>query len=178
MTRLTLLPTARTLRLLADTHFNHRRMIEEGHRPLWFTEMILAACSEECSAEDLLIFLGDVILSKESMLSEYLARISARKILVRGNHDTQKTNWYLERGFSLVCDQLFYGDVVMTHIPLKELPPGCRLNVHGHLHNDPHRFPEFKDILRPWHKLLAVEAVGYRPVELKEFIANGIQDYQ
>lgn len=160
--------------LITDTHFNSKSDFK-GHRPANYQEKILHNCRYYVAKQDILIHLGDVIDYQLSDIYLLLESIPCKtKILIRGNHDRQSDNWYLNKGFDFVCDQIILGDVLLSHIPQKPVA-GTRINIHGHFHDngfercfqfEPH-LKEFYDT--NYHKLLAVEYTNYNPVRLDEF---------
>lgn len=154
--------------ITTDTHFNHQMFIDEGIRPADFNERIIEEWNKHISPDDHVIHLGDVIFGPKDKLKEIMEKLNGHKILVRGNHDYKPDEWYLQMGFEAVCNQMYYKDILFTHIPVA-VPNDVRLNVHGHLHNSTHRLEEVKDILGPKNKLIALELTDYKPVCLKEF---------
>ncbi len=95
-----------------------------------------------------------------------------RKILVRGNHDSKTTAWYMSNGWDFVCDSftLNYAgkEILFTHEPVKDT--SC-LNIHGHMHTVD-RVREDKDY--SWrdenHRLVSMEHQGYNPILLDKII--------
>lgn len=164
----------RRLWLITDTHFNHDALVRYCGRPPDFTRRIIKNCRQLLAPTDVLIHLGDVIFSNAGQLDELLAEIPGTKILVKGNHDKRPDSWFYNKGFSFVCDAFRIEDVIFSHIPLPQLPPDVRLNVHGHFHNTDHRRhePEIADYYDDEkHRLLALEHTDYKPVLLREFCA-------
>jgi len=158
--------------LITDTHFNHVAVVERMGRPRNHGERIIKACKHLIQPQDVLIHLGDVIFDRPTELKGLLDQIECRsKILTLGNHDRKSNNWYLNNGFDLVVEMLVIGDVLLSHKPQEFFPAGVRVNVHGHFHNTNHRKnePQFQKFLGPQHVLLAMETVGYTPVELVRF---------
>jgi calcineurin-like phosphoesterase family protein len=149
--------------VISDTHFHHDMLVRVGMRPADHAEKLLANCRRLVAAQDTLIHLGDVIFYHYPRLPDLLRPIPGRKVLVMGNHDRKSRNWYQRNGFDFVCDALVLGKVYLTHKPVATLPPGCLVNVHGHLHDRvPPPFPHCR--------LVALELNGYMPVELSEVI--------
>jgi calcineurin-like phosphoesterase family protein len=157
--------------LITDTHFNHEMLKTYCIRPLDFTETILKRWRERVMPDDVLIHLGDVIMGKRSKIAETLAGLPGKKILVRGNHDWNKSSaWWMANGFDFACDGLILNQTWLTHEPAGELPPGCRLNIHGHLHTFENQHHDY--VARPFHRLLAIEYTEYCPVEMEEFLSH------
>lgn len=128
--------------------------------------------------DDVLIHLGDVIFSKASSLSQILEQVKCRKVLVKGNHDLNKSKWYMDKGFDFVSTLFAKGDIVFSHIPIEingYFPQklGWKYNVHGHFHNTDHRAfePEITKYYDPSrHVLYAPELRDYKPVKLVNLI--------
>ena len=83
---------------------------------------------------DILWILGDVAMNKSSLL--LLNSISCRKILVRGNHDQEKIQDYMEV-FEEIHGFYKYKGLWLSHCPIHPQEM-CRVkaNVHGHIHKD------------------------------------------
>lgn len=176
--------------LVSDTHLNHAKIKTYCQRPDDFTERINHNIQAIVKSEDLLIHLGDVGMDKEHTWTAATKAWPGRKVLVRGNHDNKSCQWYMENaGFHFACDAMIYRGAWLTHKPwLGELPEGTHVNVHGHLHNvwdgfhceaDPEKenfqFVEAArsgKLLKPWHRLFAIEYTDYRPVDFDKFIAK------
>jgi calcineurin-like phosphoesterase family protein len=132
--------------------------------------------------EDLVIHLGDVILHKKHDIEGILKSLPGRKVLVRGNHDSQwSCDRWMTAGFDFACDGMKFRNCWLTHEPSTSLADGCKLNIHGHLHNIWHGFaaecyvgpPELKTKLRhDWQRLFAIEYTGYLPVEFDKFVSH------
>lgn len=122
-----------------------------------------------------MIHLGDVFIGSAEGWREIWPQLTGRKMLVRGNHDRQRSlTWWMENGFDGAVDSMIFRRMWLTHEPAKFLPDGCELNIHGHLHNIWHGFqPEGQPIERKlhneWQRLFAVEYTGYAPVEFEKF---------
>jgi len=154
--------------LIADTHFFHDKLAEICDRPADFTVRITENWRRMVSPDDMVIHLGDVAIGKRGPTRELLQSLPGRKILILGNHDHESVGWYIDSGFAMVCQSMVFRNVLLTHAPSNELPANAVLNVHGHLHNNAHRFAEYEP--KPWHKLLAVETTLYCPVMWEKFI--------
>jgi calcineurin-like phosphoesterase family protein len=113
---------------------------------------------------DVVIHLGDVAVGHKRELKTYLDSLPGTKILVMGNHDTHSTLWYMRHGFAFATYAISYQGVTFTHVPVETLFPGTDLNIHGHIHNSPW-FPT-----KEFQRLLAIEHVGYRPVDLRKWV--------
>lgn len=86
---------------------------------------------------DLLIHLGDICDPESAdyeTMKKIISSIPGRKILVRGNHDTEKDPYYIGLGFDDVVDVLVIHNMIFTHKPIQVAPD--ELNIHGHLHSE------------------------------------------
>jgi calcineurin-like phosphoesterase family protein len=160
--------------VITDTHFNHQKIIEYG-RPPDFEDRIFEGL-KILKPDDMLIHLGDFCIGKdEECHKKFMDAVPCKKILVLGNHDKKSYNWYMEHGWDFVCE-MFYLKKFGEHILFSHTPKSKRsinfwsMNVHGHLHDNLHRFPEYIKILTPKHYLLSMEKTDYKPVELESFI--------
>lgn len=169
----------RTL-LISDTHFKHANMKTYCDRPSDFTERIIKNWNNLVFPEDTIIHLGDVAIGKYEDWSWIIPSLPGKKILIRGNHDDQRScDWWQRNGFDFACDAMIYKGMWLTHRPSNFLPEGCVYNLHGHLHNIWHGFtpdgglPEgSKKLKHPWQRLFALEYTQYRPIEWNEFLAH------
>lgn len=152
--------------VIPDTHFNHAMLVEKGYRPADYQEQIIKNWQRLVVSYDTVIHLGDVIFARAGTLGEIMAILPGHKVLVRGNHDRESDGWYMRAGFAYVAQGILVGGVWLTHAPQATLPDGAILNVHGHLHAGTHRSATVADHC----KLLALEEVGYTPIDLQEFV--------
>jgi calcineurin-like phosphoesterase family protein len=177
--------------LISDTHLKHQKIATYCRRPENFTELIDQNVKRLVKPEDTLVHLGDVGIDRAEGpdgFMKYVREWPGKKVLVRGNHDQHGCAWYIDHGFDFACDAMIFRSVWLTHKPwLGELPEGTHINVHGHLHNcwdgflpdDPEKEQEefvvaaqTGKLLRPWHRLFAIEYTGYAPVCFDKFVAK------
>lgn len=144
-----------------DTHFGHKMLIDEGHRPADFDQRIIKQWHMLVAEEDLIIHLGDVALPDSNQaVWDTIRSLPGRKILVMGNHDKRSAKWYMERGFAFACEAFELSSILFTHRPRPDVPAHIQFNVHGHLHSGEHRAFE----PTPKHVLIALEKTGYGPL--------------
>lgn len=176
------------LYLISDTHFNHEKIKTHCQRPDNFTELIVERWNQTVKPSDTVLHLGDVAIGHKADVAPLMNKLAGRKILVRGNHDRDKSvTWWMENGFDFACDQFILRNVLFTHEPAEEVKVVGMLNIHGHLHNvwngfiNEERYQRDKELLgidfkkqlkHPWQRLFAVEYTNYRPVELNKFISH------
>jgi len=162
--------------IIADTHFNHKRIVELAYRPKDYEERIRDSLSI-LNAEDLLIHLGDVSLGKDAEINEEVfGPLACRKILVLGNHDkNHSSHWYMNHGWDFACrsfvDKFFGWKIMFSHEPSR-IPEGVDFNIHGHLHAEIHRVAEFFWSRNERCILVSLENTGYRPLLLEDILPN------
>lgn len=151
---------------------NHDNMPTYCKRPVNFTEILIKRWQEVVKPEDLVIHLGDVAIGNRRHVKDILAELPGRKVLVLGNHDKQHgPDWWMDQGFAFACEAMKYRGCWLTHAPSPVLPMGCRLNIHGHLHNFTSEVhPDYH--AEPFQRLFAVEYTDYRPVNFDKFVAQ------
>ena len=177
--------------LVSDMHLNHAKIKTWCQRPDDFTEQIDRNVMKILKPGDTLLNLGDMGIGKPELFMDTVRKWKAygiRHVLVRGNHDQKSPLWYMDNGFDFCCDMMQFRGCLLTHKPwLGELPEGTHVNLHGHLHNvwdgflptDPEKEQEefvvaakTGRLLKPFHRLFAVEYTGYAPVEFDRFVAK------
>lgn len=160
--------------LITDTHLGHNKLVEIGARPSGFEKLITENLDRLIKSEDVLIHLGDVALSQESYWHDILCAYPCKKWLIKGNHDSRSTSWYLNHGWDFVGDfiglNIFGHDILISHIPRPD--SGFQINIHGHFHDTDHRKnqPEMSAILTSKHILLALEYNEYKPWNLRTVV--------
>jgi calcineurin-like phosphoesterase family protein len=173
--------------LIADTHFKHEKMTTYCQRPADFSEILLRNLAA-LKQTDTLIHLGDVGIGKYEDWLWMLHSMSCKKILIRGNHDRQKSvSWWCDNGFDFACDGMMFRNWWLSHEPANSRPGGCEGNIHGHLHNIWDGFHDSKRVERdrellgfdpthslkyPWQRLFACEYTNYMPVEFDKFVSK------
>ena len=160
--------------IITDMHLGHTKLVEDKLRPEGYSEKILKNLFRVVTINDILIDLGDICFEDCAMWHERLAMLPCKRWLIKGNHDSQSTSWYLGHGWSTVCDSLslkMYGkNVLFSHIPL--IDTGYDLNIHGHFHDFTmerikEKEPQIYSILNPKHRLVSLEATHYQPMTLE-----------
>lgn len=155
--------------LVGDTHFNHDAMVRLAGRPQDHTELTIRNWIKLVGSDDLVIHLGDVIFSRASELAETMSKLPGRKIVTVGNHD-RSAAWLMSHGVDFACQGFQLNGVYYTHEPQFVLPVGCRLVVHGHLHESTHH--DYPEPIPDYNRLFALEAEQYRPQLLSEFLGR------
>lgn len=159
--------------ITTDTHIGHKNIQRYCNRPANCDELIFAGLSV-IQKGDVLIHLGDVAFTNRGE-EEYFLGIptGVRKWLLLGNHD-RSAKYHLESGWDWVGNTMTirrYGKLIkFSHKPV---PLGEEdIQIFGHFHNNPIENCEgyLTRLLTSKHKLLSLEVVDYKPVNLKEFI--------
>jgi len=146
----------------SDHHFFHKNIIKYAQRPF---NLNSSTCVSDCAEfmvkmhnavvreDDLVMFVGDLSASlrgQEQELKDYLNRMNGTKVLIRGNHDHLKDDFYKDCGFVKIVDYFKIGDYFICHYPCyeskwnKKKEPNmiralknskCTKIIHGHIHN-------------------------------------------
>lgn len=181
--------------IISDTHFDHMKMCEYCDRPPDFNQKIIHHWRAMIAPEDLVYHLGDVYFGKRSTFFDCVQSLPGVKILIRGNHDREKTNWYLNHGFTAAMDfaavtsrtnvrekgeHYLYTRVLLSHRPMEipKLGGHKTVNIHGHFHNhstlqvDEAGESDLIKRLTTNHYLFSLEWTNYKPVLLDRAIRD------
>ena len=119
-----------------DLHlFNKDEKAYHPHRTNYELGIVSDHIGDDMKEDDLWIYLGDLCdpeAANYQKLKEIISRIPARKVMCRGNNDTEDDNWYMDLGFDLIADAFIIHNMVFTHKPVMVAPD--QINIHGHLH--------------------------------------------
>lgn len=152
--------------ITTDTHWFWN--MEKFGRPNNHTEQSINMLCYYLKQNDILVHLGDIMHEgHRNQLKAIMSMIAGKKVLVRGNHDKQTNNWYLNNGFDFVCDQFITRKIVFSHKPIPKIQD-TDMCIHGHFHANPRERweKELLDIYDDnYHKLLVLED-GYSPWRL------------
>lgn len=152
----------------ADQHFFHTNIIKYCNRPYPNIELmnqcLIGNYNNVVKPDDVCIFVGDVGFGNDKQICNIINQLNGYKILVIGNHDMKFYN-HLKNVFHEI--NLLYliednnAEIIFTHYPMDNLPLHIT-NVHGHLHE--------KITGNEQHINVAVERIGYTPINLKEIL--------
>lgn len=158
----------------SDLHFGHKQIISLCKRPFKTIEDMDKTLAENWNntvdAYDKVFVLGDVSFYSKEKTRTLITRLNGQKVLVKGNHDEQSDQWYLDCGFEKVYDMpvLFHDFFLLSHKPLEWLDKESVFgNLHGHIHDD-HRYLHFT----PRSYNVSVEMNKYAPVLFETIIAK------
>ena len=165
----------------SDSHFGHEGIIDLdafGHRirrpfkdAAEMDRQLIARWNARVGPDDTIFHLGDIAWGLDALM-RVGARLSGRKKLMLGNHDTLDADVYREAGFEVVNGNYSYrttrGEwVMLSHAPVHEsclVRPGLTIlgNIHGHIHE--------REEPTPMHLNVSVERTGYEPMRLDHAI--------
>jgi calcineurin-like phosphoesterase family protein len=120
---------------------------------------------------DKVYMLGDIAFNKKNLV--ILSRLNGEKVLIKGNHDTEKLSEY-SKYFKDVRGSHQFDGIIMTHIPIHPASLarwGC--NVHGHLHDREVMLPAAKFGAvparpDPRYFCVSMELINYTPISLED----------
>lgn len=163
--------------IITDTHFNHLKLSEEWQCRASDWQDKMWASLEAIPEEDTLVHLGDICIGRDAEVHEHIAALPCKKVLVRGNHDHKKVNWYLEHGWDFVTDGIhldYKGHMLLlTHRPMHPDMWRFTRNLHGHTHGNNHRSEEYHEwYTADYHIDLSPEVIGYAAVLLDDVVEN------
>jgi len=158
--------------LTADLHFGHETVRVKANRPWKNTDKmdvaLIRSLNDHVGPKDLLIIAGDLTLfgpMRDKYVEKIISKLPGQKVLVFGNHDRFKPQWYLNRGFILAATSLVLpGGIFVTHDPAEALVwPKDKPVLHGHMHAMWRSLDNIVDV--------GVDAWDYKPVLLEDALA-------
>jgi calcineurin-like phosphoesterase family protein len=113
-----------TAYVLSDLHLFHSNIIGYCSRPFADADAMNRFFVSEWNArvgdDDVVVVVGDMSAGLKDRRAEYaelLKSLRGKRILIRGNHDHEPDEFYLEHGFQLVTDHLHVPGVIFHHYP-------------------------------------------------------------
>lgn len=132
-----------------DLHLGHETVF--NFEPLRTSfEDIIKDVKHNTYAKDIIINLGDIgFKDGDYWMKEYRQACKGKIILVKGNHDNNKTyTYFYKHGFDFVCERFslnIYGyHILFSHMPV-EVKDGA-IGIFGHLHRFNHTIEEFNEL--------------------------------
>jgi len=163
----------------SDNHYFHANIIKYCSRPFRDVEEMNATMVGNWNSvvkdEDVVFHLGDVSAGLRDRVDDFktlIGSLKGKKILIRGNHDHQTDEWYVEAGFRSVHESLSIGGVLMVHYPVQEAISrkvddskwGAVDHVlHGHIHRCD--VQDFEN-----HYNVAVDRNDFSPVSVEKAV--------
>ena len=161
---------------IADTHFNHKNILEYCNRPFADVEemnkILVNNWNDTVKHDDIVYMLGDFCMGNKQEIKKFTEKLNGRKFLVMGNHDRYNMRAYMELGFEKAYDKsvLFDNFIILSHAPLFLPETMPYANIFGHVHND----EKFAGITKNSF-CVSVERIEYKPIsddEIKKRIAQ------
>lgn len=150
----------------SDPHLGHANILKfrEGFQTLEEHYEVLAHnYNQTVSPKDIVYFLGDVTFTREALYQ--LKTWNGRKILILGNHDTDREVNINDLVVSGVYEEIhslkkYKSDYWLTHCPIHPSELRGRLNIHGHTHNYVVDDPRYLNV--------CVDQTDFKPISLHE----------
>lgn len=135
----------------SDLHFNHKNIIEYEKSSRNFSsleemnEKLIENWNSVVAEDDTVYILGDFFMGPLDPIDEIMPRLKGKKILIRGNHDTNprvaRLEPYCEGMYDLYNLKYKNKFFVLCHFPLREWMHKEHGSIHlyGHVHSNEHR---------------------------------------
>jgi calcineurin-like phosphoesterase family protein len=126
--------------VISDLHLGHKNILKfsgplrGGTTPEEHDEWIHHQWNSVVQKCDLVYVLGDVAMNSTALQS--VRKLKGQKVLVRGNHDVESAQKYLEYFSTIQGIISFRGVFWLTHAPIHPQELRGRLNIHGHVHQN------------------------------------------
>lgn len=157
--------------IIADTHLNHRNIIQYCDRPFSSVEemnkTIINNWNSVVGKYDIVYVLGDFALCGKDKIIELGNLLNGRKRLILGNHDGASLDTYHAAGFeyiynhSIILDEFY----ILSHYPQFITPNGLYANIFGHIHTN----PEFVGVSsRSFCACVERPLMNYTPIEFEK----------
>lgn len=178
----------------SDHHYYHKNIIKYADRPFDIMDencvidnakLMIERHNETVGDDDIALFVGDLsagLRGREEHFQGLLRMLKGKKILVRGNHDHQPDQFYLDAGFIDVVDYFKIPPYFINHYPCyqsrwtsgpeKAMMFNVNRNsihtiIHGHVHNkDPKEWDS--DGFDRINVCVDFKPNDFRPVELQQ----------
>ncbi len=148
--------------IITDTHFGHESLKTSGLRPKDFEERIINNWLSSVASDDTIIHLGDIGITNDENTLRQIRSLTGRKILLRGNHDKNSSEYYMNLGIDFCCDEMVLTvagiKILFSHRP--RYNHSYDINIHGHHHSI--YYPNVNKLFLP----VALEVMGYAPIPI------------
>ena len=166
--------------LVSDLHLFHENIMVYCNRDFndvyAMNEHIVKTWNNTVADNDRVIIIGDLSASlkrRQADLAAICTSLRGNKILIRGNHDYEPDDWYIENcGFDGVYTHLYEDGMLFVHQPatsrcmtsvdlVEQIKP--KIVVHGHIHtNTPNIEGHFNVAWDRFNRMISLNEV---PVE-------------
>lgn len=156
----------------SDQHFGHANIIKHCQRPFASLEemhdFLIRSWNARVRPEDTVYVVGDFSLVRSARIpavSAILSALPGRKVLIRGNHDSEELELLWDKVHDQVTLNLNGQWVTLNHYPLREWPGMWNGGIHlyGHVHGNLRPLPGSMDV--------GVDVWGGVPITLEEVLA-------
>jgi len=171
----------------ADTHFNHRGVMETYRKHLWksvdeMNQGLIDRWNEVVTRGDVVYHLGDFALGSKVdawPIDYIISQLKGQIILLRGNHDDKNMKKF-EEWFAKVAYMDYIKDggdkIHLCHYPLRSWRASIHgsFHLHGHSHGNIEPYRRMQDVgidvmdFRPWDWYTIKEIILKREKE-KQF---------
>ena len=164
------IPTKGELWISTDWHF-YKNKDNTKFKTNPNIDKILSNYKKCVKPNDTFIFLGDLYDARTIFDMKLVPKIfdikglKGHKIMIKGNHDVNTTQFYLDLGFDEVYEKTYnIGNIVFSHEPIEV--NSDEINIHGHIH-----FSETYWGMESTNHLDAyVEHYDFKPVKINDII--------
>ena len=172
----------------SDLHFGHSNIIKLCNRPFDSVEAMDEALIENWNRKvkrnDTVYVIGDIVWDKKR-LAYYMDRLSGKKILIAGNHDSawsrrEESKVYFDEVLPYLEVHLNGHPITMCHYPMLEWMSSREESrrkigylIHGHIHN--RISDEYRQLYLSFNALNAgADVNNFEPVTFEELVANNL----
>lgn len=166
---------------ISDLHFNHEKVLkyEKDARPFnsleEMNEKLIENWNSRVKEEDTVYMLGDIFMGTIDIVDAIMPRLKGKKILIRGNHDTNKRvekmkPYLVPNGVhSLLCIEVEKTPLVLCHYPIREWmwKDNGSIHLYGHVHSNDHRNGILQE---PNSYHVGVDTNGLMPISFEEIM--------
>lgn len=164
------IPTSGDLWISTDWHF-YKNKDNTKFKVNPNIDKILNNYKKCVKSNDTFIFLGDLYDARTIFDMKLVPKIfdikklKGHKIMIKGNHDVNTTQFYLDLGFDEVYEKTYnIGNIVFSHEPVEV--NSDKINIHGHIH-----FSETYWGMEATNHLDAyIEHYNFKPVKINDII--------
>ena len=173
----------------SDLHLGHKNIVDLCKRPFADADEMDAALIEcwnrKVKKNDVVYLIGDAVWDKKKV-AHYMERLSGKKILVSGNHDSswikrEECQRYFEMIVPYLEVHLNGHPITMCHYPMLEWRSSREESkrklgylIHGHIHN--RIAEEYRQLFLQFNALNAgADINAFEPVTFDELLDNNYQ---